>query len=79
MPVDFGGMPCDYEQINALAVKHPRFFVPGATTGKTWRILVLSDSAHLGGASVNGKKLEASPMRVCFFLKPKYSRGRHCA
>ncbi len=57
MPVDFGGMPCDYEQINALAVKHRSVFVPrGHNQEKLGRILVLSDSAHSFGASVNGKK-----------------------
>jgi dTDP-4-amino-4,6-dideoxygalactose transaminase len=57
MPVDFGGMPCDYGAINALAEKTSSRFKPeGEIQEKLGRILVLSDSAHSFGASANGKK-----------------------
>lgn len=60
MPVDFGGLPCDFDAINALVNKHKNTFV--ATTHeqkKLGRILVLSDAAHSFGASYRGKKTGA--------------------
>jgi dTDP-4-amino-4,6-dideoxygalactose transaminase len=57
MPVDFAGFPCDYNEINALVVKHKNTFI--ATTEnqkKLGRILVLSDSAHSFGGTYYGKK-----------------------
>lgn len=57
MPVDFAGMPCDYDAINALVVKHKDKFVPNTDIQKQLnRILVLSDSAHSFGATYKGKK-----------------------
>ncbi|MDO8998765.1 MAG: DegT/DnrJ/EryC1/StrS family aminotransferase [Bacteroidota bacterium] len=57
MPVDFGGLPCDYDEINALVLKHKNKFVASENTSqqKLNRILVLSDSAHSFGARYNGK------------------------
>jgi dTDP-4-amino-4,6-dideoxygalactose transaminase len=57
MPVDFGGLPCDYEELNALVKKHSSLF-EGKTDlqKKLGRILVLSDSAHSFGATYNGNK-----------------------
>jgi dTDP-4-amino-4,6-dideoxygalactose transaminase len=57
MPVDFGGMPCNYAAITQLAVDHKsKFIANGDIQKKLGRILILSDSAHSFGASVNGKK-----------------------
>lgn len=57
MPVDFGGMPCDYEVLMKLAEAYRNKFVPkNKIQEKLGRILILSDSAHSFGASVNGKK-----------------------
>jgi dTDP-4-amino-4,6-dideoxygalactose transaminase len=57
MPVDFGGLPCDYEALNALAVKHAQVFRPrGEMQERLGRILILSDSAHSFGATYQGKK-----------------------
>jgi dTDP-4-amino-4,6-dideoxygalactose transaminase len=57
MPVDFGGMPCDYEEINALARRFSNVFVPvSENQKKLGRILVLSDSAHSFGGSTNARK-----------------------
>ncbi|PJA07930.1 MAG: capsular biosynthesis protein [Flavobacteriales bacterium CG_4_10_14_0_2_um_filter_32_8] len=57
MPVDFGGMPCDYNAINNLVHKFKNQFVAATTEqNKLGRILVLSDSAHSFGASYQGKK-----------------------
>jgi len=57
MPVDFGGMPCQYEVINQLAEAYRNKFVAKSENQKKLgRILVLSDAAHSFGASLNGKK-----------------------
>lgn len=60
MPVDFAGMPCDYDEINSLVEKHKYKF--NAITNiqkKLNRILVLSDSAHSFGATYKNKKAGA--------------------
>lgn len=57
MPVDFGGMPCDYEALNKLVIEQKNKFVAGnEIQEKLGRILILSDSAHSFGASINHKK-----------------------
>lgn len=57
MPVDFGGLPCDYSEINNLAETLKTKFNPTNEIQKTLgRILILSDAAHSFGASYNGKK-----------------------
>ncbi len=58
MPVDFGGMPCDFEEINALVIKESiqaKFKANGKNQEKLGRILVLSDAAHSIGARYQGK------------------------
>ena len=60
MPVDFAGYPCDYNEINALVIKHKNTFVPAnENQKKLGRILVLSDSAHSFGGVYDGKKCGA--------------------
>ncbi len=58
MPVDFGGLPCDYSEINELAVKYRNKFVASDNVNQKQlgRILILSDSAHSFGANYKGKK-----------------------
>jgi dTDP-4-amino-4,6-dideoxygalactose transaminase len=57
MPVDFGGLPCDYKTIMRLAESGKAKFNPkGENQKKLGRILVLSDSAHSFGGSYYGKK-----------------------
>ena len=59
MPVDFGGLPCDYDEINTLVQKDEvkKMFNAGSLEQKQLgRILVLSDSAHSIGALYKGKK-----------------------
>lgn len=57
MPVDFAGHCCDYDQLNALVIKHKAKFVPQTSEQKTLdRILILSDSAHSFGAWYKGKR-----------------------
>jgi dTDP-4-amino-4,6-dideoxygalactose transaminase len=57
MPVDFGGFPCDYNEINKLAETYKSKFNAANEIQKTLgRILILSDAAHSFGATYNGKK-----------------------
>jgi dTDP-4-amino-4,6-dideoxygalactose transaminase len=60
MPVDFAGFPCDYDEINALAVKYKsRFKANSKNQELLGRIMILSDSAHSFGANYKGKKCGA--------------------
>ncbi|MBI3520549.1 MAG: DegT/DnrJ/EryC1/StrS aminotransferase family protein [Bacteroidetes bacterium] len=60
MPVDFAGFPCDYDEINALVVKHKSVFKPNSKNQELLgRIMILSDSAHSFGADYKGKKCGA--------------------
>jgi dTDP-4-amino-4,6-dideoxygalactose transaminase len=58
MPVDFGGLPCDMDEINALVnrtdIKN-KFRATTEEQKKLGRIFVLSDSAHSIGAFYKGK------------------------
>ncbi|MBI3510846.1 MAG: DegT/DnrJ/EryC1/StrS aminotransferase family protein [Bacteroidetes bacterium] len=57
MPVDFGGWPCDYASINALAKRNAgKFNAANEVQKNLGRILVLSDAAHSIGAIYKGKK-----------------------
>lgn len=57
MPVDFAGHCCDYDQLNALVIKHKAKFVPQTNEQKILdRVLILSDSAHSFGAWYKGKR-----------------------
>lgn len=59
MPVDLGGFPCDYDELNELVRRKDIVskFSPRAIEQELLgRILVLSDAAHSIGASYKGKK-----------------------
>ncbi|REJ82326.1 MAG: DegT/DnrJ/EryC1/StrS aminotransferase family protein [Bacteroidetes bacterium] len=59
MPVDFGGWPCNYQELNALVRKKDivSLFSAKSQAQKTLgRILILSDAAHSLGAKFNGKR-----------------------
>lgn len=57
LPVDFGGMPCDYKAIHELVERQRNIFRPTTDVQRSLgRILILSDAAHSLGASLNGKK-----------------------
>jgi len=57
MPVDFGGLPCDYNAIMKLAVaKKDKFKAKGENQKKLERILILADAAHSFGAWYHGKR-----------------------
>ena len=59
IPVDMGGLPCDYEGINRL-VNEPEIkalYQPKSTNQqKLGRMMVLSDAAHSLGATYSGKQ-----------------------
>jgi len=57
MPVDFGGLPCDYDGIREILVnKSGLFKAETPEQEKLSRILLLSDAAHSFGAEYKGKK-----------------------
>ncbi|HET7818193.1 MAG TPA: DegT/DnrJ/EryC1/StrS family aminotransferase [Bacteroidia bacterium] len=59
MPVDFAGLPCDYDAINALVKRkdiQKKFTAKTKEQKQLKRILVLSDAAHSIGAIYKGKK-----------------------
>ncbi len=59
MPVDFAGLPCDYNEINTLVANKniiEKFVPTNEIQKKLGRILVLSDAAHSIGAEYFGKK-----------------------
>lgn len=58
IPVDFGGLPCDYDAFNNLLAEgylHKRFTPGSDEQKKLGRILVLSDAAHSLGSFYNNK------------------------
>lgn len=66
IPVDLGGVPCDYDRIFEIVERKKNIFVPGGNTelGKKiqktlGRIAVCADTAHAFGASRGGKKAGA--------------------
>ncbi len=57
MPVDFGGLPCDYKAIMKLVeAKKDKFVAKGENQKKLGRMLILSDAAHSFGAKYYGKR-----------------------
>lgn len=62
MPVDIGGMPCDYQALHKL-VNTPgvkQMFTPRSDNQRTLaRIMILSDSAHSIGGVYHGRKTGA--------------------
>src|SRR6185369_4723760 len=60
MPVDFGGWPCEYDELNDLVRERAAEFVPATDEQrKLGRILVLADSAHSIGARYKGRRTGA--------------------
>ena len=67
IPVDLGGVPCDYEKIIELICSKEikDIFVPASSNQeKLGRILLISDSAHSLGATFNQKTI-AELVDVC--------------
>ncbi len=56
IPVDLGGVPCDYDRLYALAEKKkPLFHGNTPIQNAIGRIAILADTAHAFGASYHGK------------------------
>jgi dTDP-4-amino-4,6-dideoxygalactose transaminase len=56
MPVDFGGLPCNYDAILAIAIKaKDKFKANNEHQQRLGRIMILSDAAHSLGATYKGK------------------------
>ena len=56
IPVDIGGVPCDYDRLFAIAEKKKALFRPSSEIQKAMgRIAVVADSAHAFGAEYHGK------------------------
>ena len=56
IPVDLGGVPCDYEKIFAIVEKKKALFQPKNEIQKTiGRIAICADTAHAFGATWHGK------------------------
>lgn len=62
MPVDFGGLPCDFQKIHSIVqsenIKN-KFVSATDVQRQLGRILILSDAAHSFGATVNNIKTGA--------------------
>ncbi len=60
IPVDFGGMPCEYDKLKELVESEQIkaiFQANSSVQEKLGRILLLSDSAHSLGAKLNGRHI----------------------
>ena len=56
IPVDIGGVPCDYDRLFAIVEKKKERFRPSSEMQKAMgRIAVVADSAHAFGAEYRGK------------------------
>jgi len=58
IPVDIGGVPCDYDRIFEIAERKREYFRPvGKLQSAIGRVAVLADSAHAFGASYKGRRI----------------------
>ena len=58
IPVDLGGVPCDYDKIFQIVTAKKKIFKPSNDIQKAiGRITVLADTAHAFGAEWHGKKI----------------------
>ena len=56
IPVDLGGVPCDYEKLFAIVERKKAMFTPNSEIQKALgRVAIMADTAHSFGASRNGK------------------------
>jgi dTDP-4-amino-4,6-dideoxygalactose transaminase len=56
IPVDIGGIPCDYDRIFEIVEKKKDLFKPANEIQKAYgRIIVMADAAHAFGAKWHGK------------------------
>ncbi|MEO5571664.1 MAG: DegT/DnrJ/EryC1/StrS family aminotransferase, partial [Bacteroidia bacterium] len=69
MPVDFAGMPCNYDAINELVRRtdvRKKFEPKNEIQQKLGRIMILADAAHSVGAIYKGKKTGSVTDVSCF-------------
>ena len=60
IPVDLGGVPCDYDRIFEIVNRKEKLFKPTTDIQKAiGRVAVLADTAHAFGAERHGKKIGA--------------------
>ncbi len=60
IPVDLGGVPCDYDRIFDIVERKKDLFIPKNDIQKKFgRIAVLADTAHAFGAKYHGKMVGA--------------------
>lgn len=60
IPVDLGGVPCDYDRIFDIVERKKDLFIPKNDIQKKYgRIAVLADTAHAFGAKYHGKMVGA--------------------
>ena len=60
IPVDLGGIPCDYERIFSIVEEKRSLFKPeGKLQQAMGRIAVIADTAHAFGAELHGVKIGA--------------------
>ncbi len=58
IPIDLGGVPCDYDKIFEIVNRKNNLFVPNNDIQKAiGRVAVLADTAHAFGAEWHGKKV----------------------
>ena len=58
IPVDIGGVPCDYDRIFSLVEKKKELFTPSNDIqSKFGRIIVCADTAHAFGSTWHGKPI----------------------
>lgn len=58
IPVDLGGVPCDYDRIIAILEEKRGLFRPGSELQRAiGRVAVLADAAHAFGAEYRGRKV----------------------
>ncbi|MBQ3491653.1 MAG: DegT/DnrJ/EryC1/StrS family aminotransferase [Oscillospiraceae bacterium] len=56
IPVDLGGIPCDYDRLYQIVEEKKSLFTPKTPLQKSLgRIAILADTAHAFGATLNGK------------------------
>lgn len=67
IPVDIGGVPCDYERIYQIVEKKKDIFYPSNDLQKAFnRIVVVADTAHAFGTEWKGKKAGQIADFSCF-------------
>ena len=58
IPVDLGGVPCDYDKIFSIVEKKKKLFHPSNKIQEAiGRVIVMADAAHAFGASYKGTKV----------------------